>query len=145
MDNFKLGAKRSIVFVSHAQAGKTSLAEAMLFAAGATSRRGTIAEGNTVSDYNSDEITRKNSINSSLLNLTWKNHFIQIIDTPGYMDFIADTICAVRAADAAIVLIDALTGIGVGTERAWDMLEEASLPRLIFINKIDKENVNLDQ
>jgi elongation factor G len=145
MDNFKLEAKRSVVFVSHAQAGKTSLIEAMLFAAGATSRKGAVAEGNTASDYNPDEITRKNSINSSLLNLTWKNHFVQLIDTPGYMDFIADAICAVKAADGAVVVIDAMQGIGVGTERAWDMLEAACLPRLIFINKMDKENVHLDQ
>jgi elongation factor G len=145
MDNVKLEAKRSIVLVSHAQAGKTSLAEAMLFASGATSRKGTVPEGNTVSDYNPDEILRKNSINSSLLNATWKGHFIQIIDTPGYMDFIADTICAMKAVDAGVVVIDAPQGIGVGTERGWEMLEEVGLPRLIFINKMDKENVHLDQ
>src|SRR5512135_226449 len=124
MENVKLDAKRNLVLVSHAQAGKTSLAEAMLFAAGATSRKGTIVEGNTVSDYNTDEIARKNSINSSLLHCTWKNHFIQMIDTPGYADFVADMISGVRAADSGLVVIDAPTGVGIGTERAWELLEE---------------------
>jgi elongation factor G len=144
MDNVKPEAKRSVVFVSHAQAGKTFLCEALLFAAGATSRKGKIIEGNTVSDYNADEIDRKNSINSSILNLNWKNHFIQIVDTPGYADFIADMISSVRAVDGAVILIDASGGIEVGTERAWDLLEEAGLPRLIFINKTDKENVSVE-
>ncbi len=144
MENFKPEAKRNVVLVSHAQAGKTSLAEALLFASGATTRKGNIAEGNTVGDYNADEILRKNSINSSLLNLTWKNHFIQLIDTPGYADFIADMICSLRAADSAVVVIDAAGGVEVGTERAWDALEEMGLPRLIFVNKTDKENLNLD-
>jgi elongation factor G len=144
MDNFKPEAKRSVVFVSHAQAGKTSVIEAMLFVAGSTTRKGSIAEGNTVSDYNTDEISRKNSINSSILNLTWKNNFIQIVDTPGYADFIADMITGLRAVDGAVVIIDAAGGVAVGTERAWDMLEEAGLPRIIFVNKIDKENVNVD-
>ena len=144
MENFKPEAKRNVVLVSHAQAGKTSLAEALLFASGATTRKGNIAEGNTVGDYNADEILRKNSINSSLLNLTWKNHFIQLIDTPGYADFIADMICSLRAADSAVVVIDAAGGVEVGTERAWDALEEMGVPRLIFVNKTDKENLNLD-
>ena len=144
MENFKPEAKRNVVLVSHAQAGKTSLAEALLFASGATTRKGNIAEGNTVGDYNADEILRKNSINSSLLNLTWKNYFIQLIDTPGYADFIADMICSLRAADSAVVVIDAAGGVEVGTERAWDALEEMGVPRLIFVNKTDKENLNLD-
>ncbi|MEK7849467.1 MAG: elongation factor G, partial [Candidatus Omnitrophota bacterium] len=137
-------AKRSIVFVSHAQAGKTSLVESLLFASGATTRKGTIAEGNTVCDYNSDEILRKNSINSSIVNLNWKGHFVQIVDTPGYADFIADMISGLRAADSALVVIDASSGIEVGTERVWDMLEELNLPCIIFINKTDKENIKLE-
>ena len=144
MDNIKPENKRSVVFVSHAHAGKTSLAEALVFVAGMTTRKGTIAEGNTISDYNTDEIDRKNSINSSILNLSWKNNFIQIIDAPGYSDFIADMITGLRAADSAVVVIDASSGIEAGTERAWDMLEEMGLPRVIFVNKIDKENVNID-
>ncbi len=144
MENFKPEDKRSVVFVSHAQAGKTSVIEAMLFAAGSTTRKGTVAEGNTVGDYNSDEILRKNSINSSVMNLVWKNHLIQIIDTPGYADFIADMITGLRAVDAAIVVIDATSGIEVGTERGWDKCEELGMPRIIFLNKVDKESGSLD-
>ncbi len=145
MDNVKPDAKRTVVFVSHAQAGKTTLVEALLFAAGAVSRKGSIAEGNTTSDYNADEIQRKNSINSSLCHLSWRDHFVQMVDTPGYADFAADMLGAVRAVDAGILVVDAAGGIEVGTERAWDALEELKLPRLIFINKIDKENINLDE
>lgn len=144
MDKFKPESKRNTVFVSHANAGKTSLIEALLFSSGATTRKGSVLEGNTVSDYNSDEIERKISINSSMLNLTWRDTFIQIIDAPGYADFIADMISSLRAVDSAVVLIDATSGIEVGTERAWDMLAELGLPRIIFVNKIDKENVNLE-
>ncbi len=137
--------KRTIVFVSHAQAGKTSLVEALLFAVGATTRKGTVAEGNTVSDYNTDEIAKKNSINSSVMHAPWKNHALQLVDTPGYADFIADMICGIRAVDGAVVVVDATAGIEVGTERAWDKLEERNIPRFIFLNKMDKENVNLDE
>ncbi|MFH0941029.1 MAG: GTP-binding protein, partial [Candidatus Omnitrophota bacterium] len=144
MDNVKPESKRGVVFVSHAHAGKTSLIESLLFASGAITRKGSIAEGNTVCDYNSDEILRKNSINSSIVNLNWKGHFVQIVDTPGYADFIADMISGLRGADSALVVIDASSGIEVGTERAWDMLEELSLPRIIFINKTDKENIKLE-
>lgn len=143
MDNIKPELRRNVVFVSHAQAGKTTLTEALLFAAGAVTRKGTTTEGNTVSDYNPDEILRKNSINSSLVHLTWKNNLIQILDTPGFADFAADMICALRAADGAVVLIDATAGIEVGTERAWEGLDEQEMPRLIFINKMDKDNADL--
>lgn len=145
MDNVKPEVKRSIVFVSHAQAGKTSLVEALLFAGSMTTRKGKIVDGNTVSDYNTDEIERKNSINSSILNLNWKNYFIQLVDTPGYADFASDMIAGTRAVDGAVLVIDASGGIEIGAERAWELLEENGLPRVIFINKIDKENVNVDR
>jgi len=143
MEKVKPEFKRNVVFVSHAQAGKTSLVEALLFAAGATTRKGTVAEGNTVSDYNADEIAKKNSINSSILHASWKNHLLQIVDTPGYMDFMADMVCGIRAVDGAVVVVDASSGIEVGTERVWDSLEEWQVPRFIFVNKMDKENVDL--
>lgn len=145
MGNFKPEFKRDVVLVSHAHAGKTSLIEAMLFASGATSRKGSVDEGNTVSDYNSDEILRKSSVNSSIVHLSWRDHDIQLIDTPGYADFIADTIAAIRAVDSAIVVVSALDGIEVGTERVWDMLDEVNMPRIIFVNKIDKENANTEK
>ena len=137
--------KRNFVLLSHAQAGKTSLSEALLFKAGATTRKGTVADGTTISDYNADEIERRSSVNTSILNCTWKGHAIQFIDTPGYADFMGEVISSLRAVDSAIVIVDAVNGIEVGTEKAWELLQEAALPRLIFINKLDKENADVNK
>ncbi len=137
--------KRSVILLGHAHAGKTALAESLLFHCKATSRRGTLAEGNTVSDYNWDEIERKSSINASFMHCEWQDLRIQIVDTPGYLDFIGETIAGIRAVDNGIVVVDASSGVEVGTERGWEMLEQEKLPRLIFVNKIDKEDVNLEK
>ncbi len=144
MEGFEPKMIRSIALVSHAQAGKTSLSESLLFTCGATSRLGRPEDGNTLSDYNADEIERKISINSSVLNCTYKGHYIHIIDTPGYADFIGEIYASLRAVDSGVVLIDASAGVEVGTERVWSMLEEYNLARVIFINKTDKENINLE-
>ncbi len=133
---------RTVAIVSHAGVGKTSLVEAILFNTGMTSRLGKVDEGNTVSDYSSDEISRKVSINASLLYCDHKGTRIQFLDTPGYADFIGEVIDSLRAVDSAIVLIDATAGVEVGTEWAWEMLETKKTPRLIFINKMDKENAS---
>jgi elongation factor G len=135
--------KRNFILLGHAQSGKTSLSEALLYSCGATTRRGTVSDGTTVSDYSFDEIERKSSINFSLLYCDYKGVRIQIIDTPGYADFFGEVISGIRAVDSAIIVIDASSGIEVGTERAWQILEEANLPCLIFINKLDKEDVDL--
>ncbi|MFA5099375.1 MAG: elongation factor G [Candidatus Omnitrophota bacterium] len=137
--------KRSVVLLGHAQSGKTSLAEALLFRCKATTRKGTTAEGNTVSDYNGDEIERKSSINASFMFCDFQDIRIQIIDTPGFADFYGDVLAGVRAVDNAIVVIDASAGIEVGTERAWQLLEEIGMPRLIFVNKADKEGIDKDK
>ncbi|MDD5044952.1 MAG: elongation factor G [Candidatus Omnitrophica bacterium] len=137
--------KRSVIFLGHAQSGKTSLAEALLFSCYATTRKGATADGSTVSDYSSDEIERKISINASLLHCDYKSTRIQIIDAPGYLDFFGEVIASIRGVDAAILVVDATSGVEVGTEKAWELLESLELPRIIFINKIDKENVNLDK
>ena len=137
--------KRSIILLGHAQSGKTSLAESILFSCKATNRKGSVAEGNTVSDYSADEIERKFSINASLLHCDYKGNRIQILDTPGYLDFFGEVISSIRGVDAAVVLIDATGGIEVGTEKAWELVESVGLPRLIFINKIDKPEINLDR
>ncbi|MCM8763318.1 MAG: elongation factor G [Candidatus Omnitrophica bacterium] len=134
--------KRSIIFLGHAQSGKTSLTEAILFACGSTTRKGTVAEGTTISDYSSDEIERKISINSSFLYCDYKGNRIQMIDSPGYLDFFGEVISGVRAVDAAVLVVDAVSGVEVGTEKCWELLEELGLPRLIFVNKIDKEGAN---
>ncbi|MDP3142938.1 MAG: elongation factor G [Candidatus Omnitrophota bacterium] len=130
--------KRNFVLVGHAHCGKTSLAESILSVSGITSRKGTIAEGNTVSDYGADEIERKISISSSVLFTNFQGHQIQFIDTPGYADFSGEVMVSLRAVDAAVVVIDAIGGIEVGTESIWNTLEENQIPRIIFINKMDK-------
>jgi len=135
--------KRNFILLGHAQSGKTTLCEALLYSCGATTRRGVVSDGTTVSDYSFDEIERKSSINFSLLYCDYKGVRIQIIDTPGYADFFGEVISGIRAVDSAIIVIDASSGIEVGTERAWQILEEANLPCLIFINKLDKEGVDL--
>ena len=137
--------KRSVVFLGHAQSGKTSLAEAVLFRCKATNRKGTSAEGNTVSDYNWDEIERKSSINASIMFCDYEDIRIQIIDTPGFADFYGEVLSGIRAVDNAIVVIDASAGVEVGTEKVWALLEEIGMPRLIFINKTDKEGVDKDK
>jgi elongation factor G len=135
--------KRSIILLGHAQSGKTSLAEALLFRCGAISRKGTTAEGNTISDYNWDEIERKSSINAGFLNCNYQNTRIQIIDTPGFADFYGEVLSSIRAVDNAVIVVDASSGVEVGTERVWELAEEEGLPRLIFVNKIDKEELDL--
>lgn len=135
--------KRNFILLGHAQSGKTTLAESLLYLAKATNRKGTISEGNTVSDYSWDEIERKSSINAAILHCTYKNTRIQIIDTPGYADFLGEVVAGLRAVDSAILVVDATAGVEVGTDRAWQMLEDAKLPCLIFINKADKEDADI--
>ncbi|MBU1726577.1 MAG: elongation factor G [Candidatus Omnitrophica bacterium] len=137
--------KRNFILLGHAHSGKTTLAEALLYQCKATTRKGTIIEGNTVSDYSFDEIERKNSINLSMLYCEYKGTRIQILDTPGYADFFGEVISGVRAVDGAVIVVDASSGVEVGTERAWQILEEANIPCVFFINKLDKENTDVNK
>jgi len=137
--------KRAVILLGHAQSGKTSLSECLLFRCGATTRKGSVAEGNTVSDYSWDEIERKSSINTSLLSCNYQDLRIQLVDVPGYADFFGEVISGVRAVDNAILVVDATAGVEVGTEKAWAILEELKLPRIIFINKIDKEGASVEK
>ena len=134
MDTKKI---RNIVLLGHGGCGKTSLAEAMLYISGGPDRLGKIADGNTVCDYDSEEITRGFSLSLSMANLTWKDVKINLLDTPGYLDFTGEAGQAVRVADSAIIVMDAKAGIEVGTELAWDMATAAGLPKAFFINKFD--------
>lgn len=136
---------RNIGLVSHQSTGKTTLAEAMLFSAGATNRFGKIEDGTTVSDYRSDEIERKISISASLLHFEWNKQKFNLIDMPGYLDFVGEIRCGLRVSDLAVVLINATSGVEVGTEIVWDILEEYETPRLFFINREDKEHANFDK
>lgn len=136
--------KRDVALVGHAHCGKTSLVESMLFFTGATTRKGDVLAGNSISDYSDDERARKISINSSLLHLTHKDHQIQFLDTPGYLDFFGETVASLRATDSAVVVIDATEGVGVGTEEVWQRMSDQKMPALFFINKIDKSEANVE-
>ncbi|TFG41609.1 MAG: elongation factor G [Syntrophobacterales bacterium] len=138
----KVESIRNIALVSHGGAGKTSLAEAMLFDAGVINRMGRIAEGNTALDFEPEEIKRTSSISTGFHQVNWKKHAITLLDTPGDQNFFSDTKTCLQAADAAVVVIDAVDGIKVQTEQGWDFLDDFKLPRVIFINKMDRERAD---
>jgi elongation factor G len=133
---------RNIGLFAHGGAGKTSLTEACLFTSKATTRLGKVEEGNTVTDYDPDEIKRHISVSAAVAPLEWKDTKVNIIDAPGYADFIGEVRSALRVADAAVILMDASAGVEVGTEQAWRQAEERGLPRVLFINKMDRENAD---
>jgi elongation factor G len=135
---------RNVVLVGHGHTGKTSLAEALLFAAGAINRAGRVEDGNTVSDFDPDEIAKQISINLALAPFEWKDHKVNVIDAPGYADFFGDTEAAMRAADAAIIVVSAVDGLQVQARIAWDVAEHLNLPRAIVINKLDRERANYE-
>jgi elongation factor G len=133
---------RNIGLFSHGGAGKTSLTEAMLFTGKATSRLGRVEEGNTVSDWDPDEIKRTISISATPAPVEWKDHKINIIDAPGYADFVGEVKAAIRVVDTAVILLDASAGVEVGSEYAWRFAAERKLPAIIIINKMDRENAD---
>ncbi len=135
---------RNVALISHGGAGKTSLAEAMLFDAGAISRLGTVEAGTTTLDWDPDEHKRTQSINLAIGSLEHEGTRISVVDTPGYADFQADVIEALAAVDAVIVVVDASAGVEVGTEEVWRLADARRLPRMVFINKMDRENANYD-
>ena len=137
MAKFETKQIRNIALLGHSGSGKTSLAEAMLYISGGISRLGKIAEGNTVCDYDADEIARGFSISASVAPLEWKDAKVNIIDTPGYLDFAGEVNQALRVADSAVIVIDGKAGIEIGTELAWDSATAAKLPKAFFINKFD--------
>jgi elongation factor G len=136
---------RNVVLLSHSGAGKTSAAEAMLFTAGAIKRLGKTEDGSTTSDYDENEVKRQISINLSILPCQWQDTKINLLDTPGYADFIGEVKAAIRVAEGAVIMVCAASGVEVGTEIAWRYCEEDALPRLIFINKMDRENADFNK
>lgn len=142
MPSYGLDDIHNVILLSHGGAGKTSLAEAMLFKAGAISRLGKVDDGSSASDFEPDEIKRKISINLSLLPCEWQSSKVNILDAPGYTDFVGEVKAGLRVSEGAVVIICATSGIEVGTEMVWSYCEEANLPRLIFINKMDRENAD---
>ena len=137
MEKINTKSIRNICLLGHGGGGKTSLAEAMLYITGTIDRLGKVGDGNTASDYDSEEISRGFSLSTSILNMTWKDCKINILDTPGYLDFVGEARQALRVADSAVILVDGKAGIEVGTELAWNYADEAGLPRAFFINKFD--------
>ena len=142
MQEYGLDNIRNIVLLGHGGAGKTSLAEITLFTTKAITRLGKVDEGATVSDYDPDEIKRKMSLNLSILPCYWDNNKINLVDTPGYPEFVGEVKAGMRVCEGAIIVVCAASGVEVGTEQMWSYCEQANLPRLIFINKMDRENAD---
>jgi len=136
---------RNVVLVGHGGAGKTSLAEAMLFLSGATNRLGSVDAGQSILDYDAEEIKRKYSINLSLAPITFKESTINVIDTPGYADFTGDAIAGMEAAEVALFVVDAISGPQVITDRLWKAANDMGIPRAIFINRMDKEHASFEE
>lgn len=135
---------RNVAIIGHSGVGKTTIAEACLHVSGASKRFGRIEEGNTVSDYDSEEIKRKISISSSMIPVEWLEEKINFIDTPGYFDFAGEVKQALSVADLALIVVDAKAGVQVGTEKAWQMATEMGVPKMIFVNGMDDDSANLD-
>lgn len=145
MKEYNSDSIRNVVFMGHGGSGKTSLTETMLFNAGIIERIGKVTDGNTVSDFDQEEIARQFSINMSVLPYEWKGNKINIIDTPGYFDFAGEVKEGIYAADSAVIVIAARSGIEVGTEKAFDLVTDSGLPKMFFINRLDEENVDFDK
>ena len=136
---------RNIALIGHGGAGKTSLAEAMLYKSGTIKRFGKIEEGNTAMDFEPEELKRRSSISSGFHQFSWKNHTVNLIDTPGDQNFFSDTKSSMQAADGVVVVIDAVDGVKVQTELAWEFAREFKQPCVIFINKLDRERADFNR
>jgi translation elongation factor EF-G-like protein len=136
---------RNVVLLGHGGSGKTSLAEAFAYLAGITSRMGKVTDGNTVSDYSKEEQKRQFSINTSVIPIEWEGYKINILDTPGYFDFVGEVEEAVSAAGAAIIVVNGKSGIEVGTQKAWELCEKYKLPRIIYVSNMDVDNASFRQ
>ena len=136
---------RNVVLLGHGGSGKTSLVEAMAYLSGITSRMGKVSDGNTVSDYGKEEQKRQISISTSVIPVEWEGIKINILDTPGFFDFVGEVEEAVAAADAAIIVVSGKAGVEVGTEKAWEMCEKYKLPRFIFVTDMDVDNASFRQ
>lgn len=145
MKKYKPEQLRNVSLASHSSAGKTSLAEAMLYNTKAITRLGRVEEKNTVSDYDPEEQERGMSVNTSIIPCEWQGHKINVLDTPGYADFVGEVKGALRVSDGMVALICAASGVEVGTELIWQYADESNLARIAFINKMDRENANFQR
>ncbi len=145
MKEYSIERTRNISLLAHGQVGKTSLIEAMLFSAGETTRLGKVDDGTTVTDYIQDEIDRKISISTALALAEWQKHKLNIIDTPGFSDFVGAVICGLRVVESVVVLVSATAGVEVGTEAVWKLAKNNKLAAFFFVNRMDKEHADFDQ
>ncbi|MGC8861412.1 MAG: elongation factor G [Armatimonadota bacterium] len=145
MKKYPIESIRNIALVGHGGTGKTSLAEAMLYTSGAISRLGRVDDGTAAGDFDPEEIQRTISINAAVLPCEWKNTKINLIDTPGYPDFVGDVIGSMRAVEAALLVVDGSGAIDVGTETGWDLATEAGISKMFFVNKLEKENMDFSR
>jgi len=136
---------RNVALVGHGNSGKTSLAAGMLFGTGATNRLTRVDEGNTLTDFDDEEVARKITISTSLAYVEWKKKKINLLDTPGFNIFINDTKAAMVAAEAALVMVDGVAGVEVQTEKVWQFADEFKLPRAVVINKLDRERSSFER
>jgi elongation factor G len=142
MKSYAPDAIRNVGLFGHGGAGKTSLAEAALFASGAVNRLGRVDEGNATTDYDPDEVKRKMSVSAALAPVEWRDAKINLIDAPGYADFFGEAVQAMRVAETGVLVIDAVSGVQVGTEAAWRQADANDLARMIFVNKMERENAD---
>ena len=140
MANYPVNKIRNVCLMGHGGDGKTSLVESLLNISGATDRVGKIADGNTVCDFDPEEIRRKFSISTAVAPVEWNDCKINLLDTPGFFDFESEVQCAMRVAESALIVATGKSGPGVGTEKAWERCEEQAMPRMFYISKIDEEN-----
>jgi len=145
MKEYTVKRLRNVCLLSHGGAGKTTLAEAMMYNTGVLDRFGKVADGTTTTDYDPEEIKRAISINLAIAPFEWNDYKVNLIDTPGYFDFVGEVKQGIRASESAIILISAKDGVAVGTEKSWEYANEGKLPRLFFINKMDDENADFDK
>ena len=145
MKDYQTGQLRNVVLLSHQGAGKTSLVESMLLASGALSRAGRVEDGNTVADFDPEEIERGLSLSAAVVPVEWANTKVNMLDTPGTFDFVGEIKQAVRVVEGCLFLIDAVSGVEVGTELTWEYADEYSLPRMVLINKMDRENASFER
>src|SRR3989475_7129494 len=142
---YKTGEIRNVAVVGHGASGKTSLVDALAFVAGTSKRHGSVKDGTALTDYTPDEIERKYSINLAIGVAEWMDTKLNLIDTPGYLDFTGEALAGVYAADGGVVVVSATGGVEVGTEKVWDYCEDRGIPRLVFVSLMDKEHADFER
>lgn len=145
MKSYETNKIRNVAITGYGGEGKTTLTEAILYNAKATERFGKVEDGTTTTDYDQEEIKRQISISTAIAPCEWKGHKLNIIDTPGYFDFVGELLEGMRVADSAVIVVGAVSGVIVGTEKSWDYAEKYNIPKVIFVNQMDKENANFSK